>query len=772
MKVLIVEDNKDHQLILTRVLEDYYEDISIDISDTLSRAKEYLKGSSYSSIILDYRLGDGNGIELIKWIRENGISSPIIMVTSMQDVKLAVNAIKLGAYDYLCKDEESFNKLPVLMKKAIDEYELRRELKKAEFRYKTLIEGMKEAVLLINPSGEVDYVSKSIENLTGFDEEFFKENLFNLLSGSSKKRFYENLEKVLRGEEVDPFVIRFYKKDGEMVYLEVNPSKFDYENGGGVIETLQDVTGRVLLEKTIELERRKVSDILNSMIDGVYVVNENFNITFLNKSLIKKFGKLKRGTKCYRLFYNRTTPCPFCKWESVKRGYTVRWELKDENGFTYDIVSSPLRNPDGSLSNISIMRDITKRKEAEQKLLEQTQKINRANMELKDTIRRLKETREQLIKTEKLASLGKLISGVAHEINNPLFSAMGYAELLLMDTPGDDERREKINYILGSIKRARSIIEDLLKFARREEIKKEPLDIRDVINATVSLRNYSFRVNNIELIVDIADDLPTVKGNFSQLQQVLLNILINAEQAIKEGKRRGIIRVRAWNNPERSVVTIEISNNGPKIPENIIDKIFDPFFSTKDVGEGTGLGLSTSFGIVRAHEGDISVKSDDQWTTFTIKIPTEENAVMRESTSMETKFREAYRGKKGLELSNALVVDDEEIIVRLMQDFLKQNGFNVYTAMSGEGALDILDKKNIDIIISDIKMPGMDGIEFYNEIKKRNPALLDRLIFITGDTVNEETQSFLGQAGVSSLRKPFTFNEILSIISEISKKAS
>ncbi len=769
MRILIVEDNKDHQILLRRVLEEYYRDPQINIANSLKNAKDELKRSYYDSIILDYRLGDGDGIELIKWIRESGIDTPIIMVTSMQDIKLAVNAIKLGAYDYLCKDEESFNRIPILIKKAVDEFELREKLRRAELRYKTLIEGMKEAILLINDKGELLFVSKSIESLTGYNEEYFKRNLFNLLSGNSRKRFYQNITRLLEGEDVEPFIIRFYKKDGEMIYLEVNPSRFKYNNKDvGVIETLQDVTNRVLLEKAIDLERRKVTDILNSMIDGVYVVDENYNLIFLNNALVKKYGELKKNTKCYKLFYGRKVPCPFCKWEKVKKGFTVRWELKDEDGFTYDIVSTPLRNPDGSISNLSIMRDISKRKEAEEKLIEQSRRINMTNKELKETIRRLEETKEQLIRTEKLASLGKLISGVAHEINNPLFSAMGYSELLLMDMPGNDERREKVKYILDSIKRARSIIEDLLKFARREEIKKELLNINDVIRSTIVLRSYSFKVNNIKLVTDLNENIPPIKGNFSQLQQVMLNILINAEQAIKETNNNGIIKIKTRYNGQRQSVDIEISNNGPKIPDEIVDKIFDPFFSTKDVGEGTGLGLSTSFGIVRDHEGEINVKSDDSWTVFTVTIPAEKeknNLTMDDGDLFNLEMAKNYKNNN----EKALIVDDEEIIIKLMRDFLEQRGFTVFAANSGEKAIDILNNEEIDIIISDIKMPGMDGIKFYNKIKNYNPGLLDRLIFITGDTVSEETLSFLDSSGVSFLRKPFTFNEILKAIDGIEK---
>ena len=770
MKVLIVEDNIDHQLVFKKILIDYYKNIDLQLADGLESAKNLLlNNNAYDILLLDYRLGDGNGIDLIEWIRNKEIDTPIIMITSTEDVSLAVKAIKMGAYDYICKTEESFSRLPVLIKKAINEYEVRDRLKKTEFKYKTLIEGMREAVFLMSNEGKLLFISKSIKRLTGYDENFVRKNLFSLLMGKSRKVFYTTLGKVVKGENTEPIIIRFIKKDGSLVYLEINASGFNYNDKNyGVIGTIQDVTKRIMLEKEIEHERARVSSILNSMIDHVYLSDEKYNLIFANKSLTKKIGDIKKGDKCYRLLYGRNTPCPFCKWQDVKKGYTVRWELRNKSGETFDVISTPLNNPGGGILSLVILRDISKRKKMEEELKEERRKLQLSNKELKETIRNLKETREQLVQTEKLASLGKMISGVAHEINNPLFTAMGYSELLLMDNFGDAEQKEKLLNILQAIKRAKKIVEDLLKFSRREGLEKEIININDVLIATIALRRYSLKVNNIDIEQELENDMPPIMGNFSQLQQVFLNIMINAEQAIEEIKEKGIkgiIKINSSFNVEKGNVTVSISNNGPMIPNEIIDEIFDPFFTTKEVGKGTGLGLSTSYGIIKDHGGEIKVKSLPNLTEFVIILP----AYTGEEITFTHEKSENIKSLNGLN-EKILIIDDEKVITNLLREFFSHRNYLVYSASSGDEAMKILEDVDVSIIITDIKMPGMDGMEFYSELKKYKPHLLNKLIFITGDTISRETNSFLEKTGGFYLKKPFSFEEITMAIKKVKSK--
>ena len=764
MKICIVEDNPDHQLIFKKKLNEFYKEIEVDTATDVREAKILLRNADYDTILIDYRLRGASGIELVHFIHDSGLDVPMIMITSMEDIKIAVEAMKLGVYDYVCKNAENFDQLPRIIEKVTKEYQLKKRLKEAEFKYSTIVNGMNETVFLLSAGGSILFVSSSVERLLGYSEEEFKTDFFLLLNEGERELFLRTMRTVQDGEQVEPFVLSLRKRTGEPIFIEINVSRFREEGEvRGVIGTIQDVTSRVSLEREIASEREKVIDIFNSMMDWIYVVDEDHNIKFINRSFEKVVGPTV-DRKCFKLIYGLEAPCAFCKWKSIRRGYTVRWELRREDGKTFDIISSPLRNPDGSLYNMIILRDITKKKEIEEKYRRLSEETLKANQELKATIEQLKRTQEQLIQSEKLAAIGKLVSGVAHELNNPLFSAMGYAELLYMDSSGEEEHREKLQNILDSIKRARSIIKDLLKFARRENIEKELVNINEVIMKTLSLRQYELKVNNIEVDCALAENVPALMGNFVRLQQVLLNIIINAEQSIEESGKPGVIRVRTSVLKPKQSIKIEVWDSGNEITPEIIGKIFDPFFTTKEVGKGTGLGLSTSYGIIKDHGGEIGVRSAKDWTTFTILLPySEERPETPETRAPKMKEIKA-------EGETILVVDDEPVIVNLLEDFLRRKGFNVLKATSGAEALGKLDKHRVELIITDIKMPEMDGMRFYREIKARKPDLLPRLIFITGDTMNSETRAFLRETKGVHLKKPFSFDEITEVIRNVTKR--
>lgn len=766
MKLLIVEDNPDHQLILKRKLEDYYnKKIEIETASDVHQAQESLKKSSYNSILLDYRLSGSNGIDLVEWLNQNGIDTPVIMITSADDIELVVRAVKMGVYDYLFKNKESFDKLPLLLDKVMKEYDLKKKLEETKFKYHALVERINEVVFLLDKKGGIIYVNGSIKKLLGYTEDEFKEKFLTILSEEEKESFFSHLKAVVQGEFIEPFILGLKRKDGQTIYVEINESQFVEEgNVKGVIGTLQDVTKRVLLEKEIQSERHKVIDIFNSIVDLIYVIDNEYRIHFINRAAERHSGN-PLGRKCYNVLFNKKKPCSFCKWKSIIEGYTVRWELRREDGRTFDIVTSPIKNPDGSLHLMEILRDITRRKEMEEKYRLKSEETAKANEQLKRTIDQLKQTQEQLIQSEKLVAIGKLVSGFAHELNNPLFSAMGYVELLLMDYEVNDEQREKLKNVLSAVKRARTIVTDLLRFARRENVEKEIININNVLNQTIALRRYALKVNNIDVEFDLQADIPHVEGNFTRLQQVFLNLLINAEQAIKSENGSGLIKIHSLYNKKKNSVLVEVSDNGTEIPQENIRKIFDPFFTTKEVGKGTGLGLSTSYGIIKDHNGNIRVKSSKNLTTFIVSLPAVKGGVrmQRHDSSDEG---DIMKSKESI-----LVVDDEPVIVSLLEDFLMRKGFQILTAVSAKEAFSKLEKKDIEVIVTDFHMPEMDGKRFYEELKAKRPEMLNRIIFITGDTMDNEVRSFIEGVNAPYVKKPFSLSEIADLIYAVVKNS-
>jgi len=769
MRVLIVEDNPDHRYILRKKLQLSYSDATVDTCATVSTAVKRLLEKSYRIVLLDYRLRGSCGVDLVKWMGERGIDTPVIMITGVEDIEIAVQAIKLGVYDYLTKSAESFERLPFILRKADEEYDLRRKLRVAEQNYQALVNGIGEAVFRMMEDGSIVYISPSIRNLLGYDERKFIVSFMDLFPAESWEGLIRKLGEVVRGNTVDPWIEHFNRPDGTRVFIEINCSSLVEEDGRkSVIGTMQDVTKRVMLEREIQSERAKLMDVFNAMADPIYIVDEEYNITFINRSLRRQIGRPVQG-RCYDYLYSYTSPCSFCKWDAVRKEDTVRWELKRKDGRIFDIISSPLHDPNGAIRKMEMMRDITMRKEAEENARLRKDETERVNRELLSTIERLKAAENQLIQSAKLAAIGQLVAGVAHELNNPLFSAMGNAELLLMEPGIEEDRETKLKSIIESVERAKRIVNDLVQFSRKETLSREVLSINGVIRKTAALREYELKVNDIELECSLTEDLPRVEGNPIRLQQVFLNIIVNAEQAIVSSKKTGgKIRILTRPDPVQPSVIIEIANNGPHIPADIIARIFEPFFTTKEVGEGTGLGLSTSYGIVQEHGGTMTVKSTKQWTVFTVVLPVSKAADAGDTAGGGEKSGNA---DEGLMLTpkdeTILVLDDEPVILRVLEGFLSRQGFSVFTASTGEEALSKLEIGKVDFIVSDIKMPGMSGREFYKQVSRRKPELANRLLFVTGDTLSEGTREFLKSTGINHLQKPFTFIEIMEALSSL-----
>jgi two-component system, NtrC family, sensor kinase len=374
---------------------------------------------------------------------------------------------------------------------------------------------------------------------------------------------------------------------------------------------------------------------------------------------------------------------------------------------------------------------------------------------------------QQLIQSEKLSAIGELISGIAHELNNPLTGVMGYSQLLQLRKDIDDRAKDSLLKINNLALRCQKIVQNLLSFARKQKPERVLCDINEVLGKTIELRNYELQVNNIELISELSRDLPGTIADAHQLQQVFLNVITNAEQAMLEAHGRGklIIRTRRGGSPERIIV--EISDDGPGIPETHLTKIFDPFFTTKEVGHGTGLGLSLSYGIIKEHGGNIYARSRiEGGATFEIEIPVikrlqEESILAPELEPQGFQFENLVRGKR------VLVVDDEKYILEFFVEVFRMFPMQVDTASDGRAALEKIKQNSYDVIITDFRMPQMSGKELFNWIRVHRPPLANRVIFVTGDTVSEDTRTFFEDNSTHYLAKPFKIEEIKEVIQQV-----
>ena len=382
----------------------------------------------------------------------------------------------------------------------------------------------------------------------------------------------------------------------------------------------------------------------------------------------------------------------------------------------------------------------------------------------------------KLLQTEKLASLGQMVTSVAHELSNPLTSIMGYAQRLLANPPGPTAKDE-LNSILLEAERAGRILRNLLSSARETKPERRPVDLNEIVERTLELRRYEFAMDNIAVATELDWALPCVPGDPDQLQQVATNLVVNAAQAIQHGRGRGTIRVRTAPG-DGNRARLEVSDDGPGIPPGILARIFDPFFTTKPAGIGTGLGLSIVHGIVREHGGNIRVQSPPGGgATFVVELPGVRE-VTRDSESAANVTRQAApSGVAGrAELKDApsaapskhvLVVEDEPTVARLIADVLSEDGHNVTTLLDSRQAIAQVEQGRYDLVVCDLKMPGLDGRHFYQWLARTGNSLRDRIIFVTGDTLTARTLEFLEQNRLPYVPKPFRVDELKTAVRRI-----
>lgn len=361
----------------------------------------------------------------------------------------------------------------------------------------------------------------------------------------------------------------------------------------------------------------------------------------------------------------------------------------------------------------------------------------------------------KLQQTEKMAAVGQLVSGVAHELNNPLTSIMGYAQLLLAHPPSTAHRSEA-RLIFEEAERASRIVKNLLAYARRGGPERAPADINQIVERTVALRDYELKIQNIAVRCELDPKLPETLVDAHQLQQAILNLLINAEQAILGTLKHGHIQVRT-RMLSSSRFSIEVSDDGPGVAREVSGRIFDPYFTTKPSGVGTGLGLAIVRQIVEQHEGRVSFENiSTGGAKFVLELPLCPVPAIESSPAEATDLRTPQNSTS----ARVLVVEDEPTVAQLVADVLREDGHEVEAVTDSQEGLQRVSRRRYDLIICDLRMPRLDGPAFYDALVRARSTARHRMLFITGDTLGPHTMEFLKSHQLQFLTKPFLVEEL------------
>ncbi|MEE8201368.1 MAG: ATP-binding protein [Candidatus Acidoferrales bacterium] len=527
----------------------------------------------------------------------------------------------------------------------------------------------------------------------------------------------------------------------------LEPPSLRAADPGAILGRLRPTHRHPRVEPELRSHEVCLQAVLDSVHDGVWLIGPDGRIEFANHRLGQLFGANAQqlGPGEPQLEVLRALKDRFQDSETALRGWRelhhnpdqVRWdelELLWPRRRVLERFCRPLLDSQHRLlGRLEVYRDISAGRLLESKVLQR----------------------------ERLAAVGQLLSGVAHELNNPLTALAGYTQLLRA-APLPAHLREKTELLAREAERAARIVQNLLLFVREGKAEKESISVLDALERALSLRAYELRVANIRVARDYDPGLPPVWGNPHQLQQVFLNLLLNAEQAIRSRREEGCLTLRlrgpqAQAAPEEKLVEIEIADDGPGISPSLLPYIFDPFFTTKPSQEGTGLGLAISQAIVKEHGGEILAHSTPgQGATFLVRLPARPSEAVAPLPS-----KAAPKRKKDVEeTARILVVDDEPAVANLIADVLRQQGYSIRVHTEGRRALAEAFEQPFHLAICDIRMPEVDGPAFYRALRDHRCGLARRLLFTTGDTLAAETAEFLAEARLPYLAKPFRIEEL------------
>jgi len=619
-------------------------------------------------------------------------------------------------------------------------------LAESEDRFRRLSEITFEAVFILDDGVIVDHNLAAVK-VSGYEpRELIGMRTLDLLAPEYRAMARDRI--INRDER--PYAAIGQRKDGSCLPVELHFRHVEHAGRSFRVVAVRDVSEQRQIEQALAENEVRTRAIVDTALDAIITVDETGTIVEFNSAAEQVF-RLSRADALGRSVAETIVPPDaraahrqgFARYLATgeKRLIGRRVELQamraDGEGFPAELTMTELQIGGRRLFT-AFMRDLTEAKRLEREMALQ---------------------RERLHQSQKLGALGSLLAGVAHELNNPLSIVVAQA-MLLEETAKDERALERGRRIRTAAERCAKIVKSFLAMARQRKPQRIAVDVARVVEDVLSLVGYGLRSAGVEVETRIPADLPPVWADPDQLNQVLTNLAVNAQQAMidRPGPRR--LAIAAESDESGGFLSISVTDSGPGVPLEIRDRVFEPFYTTKPVGYGTGVGLSVCHGIVDSYGGSITL--DDApggGARFIVRLPFGE-PVAGEAADEDAAVAPPARRRM-------LVVDDEPDIAATLAEILEAQGHAVHTADNGLAALSlIVGGADYDLVLSDLRMPGMDGPELYRRLAAERPALARRMVIVTGDTLNASARVFLQESGLPRLEKPFGPVEVRRIVAQ------
>jgi PAS domain S-box-containing protein len=622
-------------------------------------------------------------------------------------------------------------------------------LRKNEARFTELFEALQEGIYIITADERFIDANPALVRMLGYDskEELLSRSFADILPDETQRRLWHHevsTHPVVHGRE-----LTLTRKDGSKVFC-LSRAGAVRDTSGHVVRyhgALVDITERREMERRLYQQQEFARRLVDSFPDVIFALDPAGHYTFVSPRVKEVLGYEPDEVKALELggrTHLEDKPALLSLFSEIVAGRqtfaSLETRVRNKAGDWRRLRChfSPLFSEAGNIDGVIISgRDVTE----------------------------LKRLEEQLIQAEKLAAMGQMLAGVAHELNNPLTAILGVTELLRENQDFDESSKRQLDLTHRQARRAARIVQNLLEFSRPASPQKNPVDVNTLIERTLQLQDHSLRRNNIQVDFQGQNDLPQVIGDANQLIQVFLNLVTNAEQAIREVREGGRIQVRAGRIGSHISVTVQ--DDGVGIAPEALPRLFDPFYTTKRPGGGTGLGLSICMSIVREHGGSIDVETlPAGGSAFTVYLPVapEEGApAAPESGTLETRPQaDIVRGR------SILVLDDEESIRMLLEEGLTAHGMRVSTAATAREGKALVRQRSFDVLLCDLNLSsggqGVPGEEAAQQILAAAVHSKPEIIFMTGDLVDPSDAK---PGDVRRLQKPFRISDVLAALCEV-----